>query len=396
MRTPSRAQIARFIVERPWTTLVALAATAMAVAALVLLSGVASITASSGHWTITTRILDFAKVRAVAMQSLRIKAPLLDDETLSLRGASHYENACALCHGRPGEDPPPMMAAMTPPPPTLTDKLSRYTAEELFFIVKHGIKFTGMPAWPVQQRDDEVWAVLSFLRRMPSLSIIEYRRLAYGDTGLALDPAPDLPQAGAQLPPRVVRDLCWRCHGVDGTGRGPGAFPSLAGQRADYLLASLQAYADGRRFSGIMTNIAARLDEQSMGEAAQYYAALPPRDGQKATDESAIARGANIATHGAAERDIPPCAECHGPSDLPKSLTYPRLDGQHVRYLRSQLGLLRERRRGGSPNVALMHVFVDRLDTAQITDVTLYYGSGARLKAQTKTNMETPAGVLRR
>jgi cytochrome c553 len=377
MRTPSRAQLARFIVERPWTTLVTFAAVATTLAAAVIVSGVVSITASSGHWTITARILDFAKVRAVATQSLGIQAPSLDDETLLLRGASHYENACSLCHGRPGESPPPMMAAMTPPPPRLTDRLARYSREELFFIVKHGIKFTGMPAWPVEQREDEVWAVVSFLQRMPGLDIMEYFRLASGEPDLALEATSDLPMAGAQPPPRAVRDLCWRCHGVDGTGRGPGAFPSLAGQGAEYLSESLQAYAARRRFSGIMTNIAARLSAETMREVAQYYAGLPARAGGAQADASAIARGAALATSGDQQRDIPACAECHGPSDLPKNPAYPRLSGQHLHYLTLQLGLLKERRRGGSPNVALMHVFVGRLDADDIRSAALYYSSGA-------------------
>ena len=88
---------------------------------------------------------------------------------------------------------------MTPPPPELTGRVSRYKAEELFSIVKHGIKFTGMPAWPVQQRDDEVWAVVAFLRRMPEVDAAEYRRLAYGYGG---DVPPQLP---IDLPPHVVR-----------------------------------------------------------------------------------------------------------------------------------------------------------------------------------------------
>src|SRR5688500_2133467 len=115
-----------------------------------------------------------------------------------------------------------------------------------------------------------------------------------------------------------------------------------------------------------MTNIAARLSGESMREVAQYYAGLPPREGEGPNDPSATARGAALATSGARGRDIPACAECHGPSDLPKNPAYPRLSGQHLRYLTLQLSLLKERHRGGSPNVALMHVFVDRLDPEDI------------------------------
>lgn len=163
---------------------------------------------------------------------------------------------------------------------------------------------------------------------------------------------------------------------MNGTGRGPGAFPSLAGQRAEYLYASLRAFADRSRYSGIMSGIAASLSDDGMRVAASYYAALPPREGDRSDQASRLARGAAVASRGLPERDIPACVECHGPADRPKNPTYPRLAGQHVGYLEQQLRLLQERRRGGTENVRLMHVFVDRLRTDEIRDVTLYYGSG--------------------
>jgi cytochrome c553 len=372
--TRLREPLIRFVVKHPWATLAALTAAAIVGAVVVVISGVVPIKASSGHWAITARFLDFAKLRSVATYSLGIRTPSLNDEAMVIRGASHYETGCYPCHGGPGGGVPPVMAAMTPHPPQLTDGLSRYKPEELFFIVKHGIKFTGMPAWPALQRDDEVWAVVAFLRKMPEIGAAEYRRLAYGDHAWA---PPDLPDRPDRIMPRAVRDICWRCHGVNGTGRGPGAFPSLAGQRAEYLYASLRAYADRRRFSGIMASVAAGLSDETMREVAQYYAGLPPRDGEAANDASAIARGRAIATDGVPERDIPACVECHGPTDIPKNPAYPRLTGQYGQYLAVQLDLLRQRRRGGSPNVALMHVFVDRLDAEQIRSVTRYYSSNA-------------------
>lgn len=372
---PAPGTIIRFMVRHPWLTAVVVAAGVVAGVTLVVISGIVPIKASSGHWSITATILDFTKLRSVATHSWGIEAPPLDDEALVIRGASHYENGCSPCHGGPGVGPPPVMAAMTPHPPELPRGLSRYSPEELFSIVKHGIKFTGMPAWPVQQRDDEVWAVVSFLHRMPGLDATEYRRLANGDPGVLPEAAPNLPTPGQQQPPRAVRDVCWRCHGQDGTGRGPGAFPSLAGQRSGYVYVSLRAFVDRSRFSGIMSGIAANLSDDTMREVAGYYERLPSRTGELSGDTVAIARGQAISARGIPERDIPPCAECHGPSGVPKNLAYPILAGQHPRYLASQLELLKDRRRGGSPNVNLMHVFVDHLTPDQIRDVTLYYGS---------------------
>jgi cytochrome c553 len=219
-----------------------------------------------------------------------------------------------------------------------------------------------------------VWAVVAFLRKISALDAADYRQLAYGDRA---DVAPALTAPGGQQLPQPVRDVCWRCHGVDGVGRIPGAFPHLAGQRSEYTYASLRAFADGTRYSGIMRLVAANLSDEAMRAAAAHYAAMPAPEGEPAVDSAAIVRGAEIATRGVPGRDIPACAECHGPGDVPRNPMYPRLASQNVPYLESQLGLLKARRRGGSPNVALMHTFVDRLSSEEIRDVTRYYGSGA-------------------
>lgn len=362
--SPLFESLVRTILRHPWLTLTALVTVAAIGGVIGAASGVVPIKASSGHWRITAAILDFAKVRSVTMHSMGMRPPLsLDDPALILRGAGHYESGCYPCHGRPGASVPPVMAVMTPPPPELSARIQRWRPQDLFSIVKHGIKFTGMPAWPAQQRDDEVWAMVAFLRRMPALDAAAYRELVYG---------PTVTPSGA---PRAVRETCWRCHGVDGTGRGSGAFPSLAGQRAAYLYGSLRAFSDRRRFSGIMATVAATLDDQTMREAAAYYERLPARPAGEANDARAHARGESIAARGIPDRDIPSCADCHGPASTPKNPAYPVLAGQHARYLALQLELFQQRRRGGSGFANLMHVFVGRLRAEDIRDVTLYYSS---------------------
>ena len=367
-----QAPIVRLAVKHPWLTSGVMAIGVALAGAIVMLSGLVPIKASSGHWRITSALLDFAKTRSVSTHSWALEAPPLDDEALVIRGAGHYESGCRPCHGGPVETVPPVMAAMTPPPPELPSRLRRWTPEELFTIVKHGIKFTGMPAWPAQQRDDEVWAAVAFLRRMPDLDPVGYRRLATGNAVPESGTNQTMP--GSSSPP-VVRSVCSRCHGLDGAGRGPGAFPSLAGQHAEYLYASLRAFADRTRFSGIMSAIAGTLGDEAMRNAAAYYADLTPRHGEPPLDPSALTRGGALAARGAPERDIPACVECHGPTAHQKNPAYPRLTGQHARFLAEQLRLLQERRRGGSPNVTLMHVFVDRLRPDEIQDVAVYYGS---------------------
>jgi cytochrome c553 len=262
---------------------------------------------------------------------------------------------------------------MTPHPPALPPRLQEWTAPQLFYLVKHGVKFTGMPGWPAQQRDDEVWSVVAFLRRMPDLSMTDYNKLVWG---AADDEVRARPGETGRPVPSVVIEVCARCHGLDGQGRGGGAFPRLAGQRLDYLVRAMQAYAEGRRYSGIMSPIARRVGADLSRTAVGYYSAKPTSPGVTAPSApGATSAGARLASEGSPAQDVPPCASCHDAE--PVNGAYPRLRGQHARYLAQQLRLLQLRRRGGSEFVHLMHTFVNRLTDAQIADVSAHYAAAA-------------------
>lgn len=342
-----------------WLIMIAILGALAAVGGvLVMVAGVIPITASSGHWAITEWILQFAKQRSVGTHSLGIELPNLDDPALIIRGAGHYESGCAPCHGSPKHKHPVVPGAMLPPPPYLPERTSVFEPKELFYMVKHGIKFTGMPAWPAQNRDDEVHAVVAFLLELPKLDVSGYRDLV-GSEENATGPA--------------AASGCARCHARDTSD----AFPALAGQRAEYTFKALEAYAHGRRSSGIMQPIAASMREDEMRSAAEYYARLATAPARKApiADSAAIARGAQIARNGIPEQRVPACAECHGPQPTRHNPAYPKLAGQHASYLLQQLELIRDRHRGGSEYAHLMDKVAPRLQPAQMRDVAAYYAS---------------------
>lgn len=330
-------------------------------------SGVVPIAASSGHWRITAWFLHFAMRRSVSTHTLGDELPALDEPWLVLKGAGHYEGACRPCHGLPGEPPPPVPRGMTPAPPPLGPEVARdWDPEELFFIVKHGIKFTGMPAWPSQQRDDEVHAMVAFLLAVPDLDAGSYARLVHGE---AVHPVVDDPVR------EFARRQCARCHGLDGCGRELAAFPRLAGQPRAYLAASLRAFAGERRHSGIMQPIAAGLRDDIDEALAVYYSDLPgcrPHDDPPA---EAIARGREIAHRGVPDGRVPSCADCHGPGHPRPHPANPELAGQFADYLVLQLELFKSQQRGGSPRAHLMTPVATRMTADQMRDVAAYYAS---------------------
>jgi cytochrome c553 len=333
---------------------------------LVAASGVIPVKASSGHWAITEWLLRFAKRRSIDTQTLTQNAPRFEERWLVLKGAGHYEGGCRPCHGSPEREIPRIAAAMTPPPPPLAALVAQREPKELEYVVRHGIKFTGMPAWPAPERDDEVRAVVAFLLELPKLSPASYRALVHGDGSLETE-TPNTP--------RAVQSSCARCHGADGLGRGLGAFPKLAGQKRDYLVAALEAYALNRRHSGIMGPIAASLEPGTRRALAAYYAELPAGAPPGEADPSRVARGRTIALEGVPKRGIPSCIDCHGPGAERRNPLYPNLSGQYRDFLVLQLELFREGRRGGSPYAHIMRHFAGRLTPEQVRDVASYYAS---------------------
>ncbi|HEX2254237.1 MAG TPA: c-type cytochrome [Thermoanaerobaculia bacterium] len=352
-------------------------------------SGVVSVRARPGHWPVTEAFLQYAKTRSVATHSLAVPPPPdLTDPALVLRGAGHFVTGCQPCHGGPGLHHPPIARAMTPHPPYLPEEVPDWKPRELFYMVKHGLKLTGMPAWPSEKRDDEVWAMVAFLLTLPGLDSDAYRALAYGET---------LEVPRGTVPERVL-ESCARCHGLDGNGRGTGAFPKLAGQRPAYLAAALEAYAEGERHSGIMGPVAAGLGAGEIRALARYYAERPGASSAAPADTAppaagaslaasrpvaapalgvaeAIARGERIAAAGIPAEKIPACSHCHGPTETPRNPHYPDLAGQYPGYLVLQLELFQQDLRGGSPYARLMRPIADKLDPEQMRDVALYYGS---------------------
>ena len=119
-------------------------------AGAVIYAGVYDIGATAPHWRMTSRLLETARTRSIKAQAAGIAVPPgLDDPAKLVIGVGHYAAHCAVCHGAPGVPRGDIARGLYPAPPDLAKTAPLYSPAELFWIVKHGIKMTGMPRGPI-------------------------------------------------------------------------------------------------------------------------------------------------------------------------------------------------------------------------------------------------------
>jgi mono/diheme cytochrome c family protein len=140
-------------------------------------TGAYDVSATHRHWPFTEWILDTARIRSIKSHAASTEAPPgLDDPAKLVMGVEHFAAHCAVCHGAPGVPKGDIAKGLYPASPDLAVNSTRYTEAELFWIIKHGIKMTGMPAW-ADHSDEELWATVAFIRKLPGMTPEEYGKL---------------------------------------------------------------------------------------------------------------------------------------------------------------------------------------------------------------------------
>jgi len=158
------------------TILAVLAAQALGAVAFVY-SGVFNVAATDPHWGVTHAILEATRVRSIKAQAWGVKPPAnLADHKRVVGGTSHFAEHCSSCHSAPGVDVGEIAKGMYPPPPVLKDASRQWSSGELFWIIRNGIKMSGMPAWP-DHSDEDIWNIVAFLGRLPAMTETDYGNL---------------------------------------------------------------------------------------------------------------------------------------------------------------------------------------------------------------------------
>lgn len=146
-----------------------------ALAAAFVYSGAYNIAADEPHWPLTERLIATLRTRSIEARAGGVAVPDLADRKRVLKGAGQYAEMCAACHLAPGVPDTPLRQGLYPKPPELAKH--RMDPRTSFWVVKHGIKMTGMPAWGASHDDETLWSLVAFLQKLPELDARQYREL---------------------------------------------------------------------------------------------------------------------------------------------------------------------------------------------------------------------------
>lgn len=343
------------------TIVVGLGAVAAIVGALAIFLGLVTVSARPPHSALARAVLHTTFKRAIAREAADIVVPPdLAAPGRAALGLQVYANECSSCHGGPGLGQSPVPLSMRPTPQHLADVVGQFSDAELYVILRDGVRFSAMPAWPAAKTDDAgIWSVVAFLRQLPTMDAATYlAAVAPPKTDTPAmpfgDPAPLKPMTwAAKAEPQNEYlyaapgtgwhpigstnhplDTCIGCHDADGSGSATGGYaPNLTVLSAAQIRTALTGYATGSRQNGVMSPIAASLSPSQIDALAQYFDSLPDVTPTPAADEALVAEGEKIALGGKPDAAVPACLTCHQQGDM----QVPGIAGQNAAYIRSRL-----------------------------------------------------------
>lgn len=157
--------------------LVAALAVAVLGGLLIVLSGALNVAALEPDSALTEWILHTTMRRSVAMRSSGILAPKQFTDEQVRDGFEEFNTMCVGCHGAPGKMRNAAGKGLNPRAPDLSQAARNWDKGSLFWIVKNGVRMTGMPAFGVTHGDQTLWNIVAFVSRLPEMTSTQYREL---------------------------------------------------------------------------------------------------------------------------------------------------------------------------------------------------------------------------
>ena len=128
------------------------------------------------HWKVTYSLLKMTRERSVERYASAIVVPTnLNDSKLILKGAGQYAAMCTNCHLAPGKKNTEIRPGLYPMPPDLSKV--KVDPREAFWVIKHGLKMSAMPAWGISHDDETIWSMVAFLQKLPEMTPAQYKEI---------------------------------------------------------------------------------------------------------------------------------------------------------------------------------------------------------------------------
>jgi mono/diheme cytochrome c family protein len=180
---------ARLIVKTMVLTLLGAGAAGAVIGLIVLRGGFYNISATESHYPLIYTVFEEGLQYSIQNHARDITVPALGAPEQLLRGAALYRDNCLQCHGGPGVAPSKHGMSMQPVPGPLVDADINWETRELYWITRHGIKMSGMPAWEYHLSDSDLWAVVAFVAAMPVMTPADFKGMTAGQAGVDAVPA---------------------------------------------------------------------------------------------------------------------------------------------------------------------------------------------------------------
>lgn len=145
------------------------------VAGAVIHTGLYNIGADAPHTKPVFWITQTLRDRSIAVRARDVKPPAdLGDPKRIASGAGLYTEMCSGCHLAPGMEKTEISQGLYPQAPEFSKGLPHSASEE-FWMIKHGIKMTAMPAWGRTHSDELMWDMVAFVRQLPKMTPAQYQ-----------------------------------------------------------------------------------------------------------------------------------------------------------------------------------------------------------------------------
>jgi mono/diheme cytochrome c family protein len=160
-------------------------------------SGRYSVAAAEPHYGVVRDALGSVYRASVERHAGELEPPELGDERINA-GALVYAEECARCHAVPGGERLAWVEGLRPVPPHLPRDGTPFGTSEIYWIVDHGVRMSGMPSWRGVLSEEEMWNVAALVARMPDLAEKDYEaRLARASAARAAAGGGSAPEGAA-------------------------------------------------------------------------------------------------------------------------------------------------------------------------------------------------------